>query len=121
MNNQHAVAAGNASKRRRSERLILDVPLVVRGESTESKPFHEETFTISVSAHGALVVLGAHLALGQALFLLNLQTQHEIEGRVVRLGSPYGGLAQVGVEFAQPAPDFWSVGSLPDTWKSLQG
>jgi hypothetical protein len=118
MHNQDARAAID-TERRRSERLLLDVALVVRGESEESKPFQEKTFTISVSAHGTLLVLATKVALGQSLLLSNPQTQDKVEGRVVRFGSPYAGLAQVGIDFAQPAPEFWPVESLPDSWRSL--
>ena len=100
-------------ERRRSPRRLLDVALVVRGESAEKQPFREETFIISVSAHGALVLLATRVALGQTLILVKPETQQEQEGRVSRLGSPYGGLAQVAVEFARPAPEFW-----PDTFRS---
>jgi hypothetical protein len=94
-------------ERRRSPRRLLDVPLIVRGESTEKQPFLEETFTISVSAHGALVLLANRVALGQTVVLIKPETQQEQEGRISRLGAPYGGLAQVAVEFAQPVPEFW--------------
>jgi hypothetical protein len=94
-------------ERRRSPRRLLDVPLIVRGESAERQPFREETFTISVSAHGALVLLATKVALGQTLVLMKPETQQEQEGRVSRLGSPYGGLAQVAVEFSRPVPEFW--------------
>jgi hypothetical protein len=107
------------AERRRSERLSLDVALVIRGESKENKPFQENTFTISISAHGALLVLATQVALGQTLHLSNPQTQDEVEGRVVRFGSPYGGLAQVGIDFATPVPEFWPVESLPDSWRQL--
>jgi hypothetical protein len=94
-------------ERRRSPRRLLDVPLIVLGESAEKQPFREETFTISVSAHGALVLLATRVALGQRVVLIKPGTQQEQEGRVSRLGSPYGGLAQVAVEFSQPVPEFW--------------
>jgi hypothetical protein len=94
-------------ERRRSPRRLLDIPLIVHGESSENQPFREETFTISVSAHGALVLLAAKVALGQRVVLARPGTKQELEGRVSRLGSPYGGLAQVAVEFSQPVPEFW--------------
>ena len=109
----------NHPERRRSQRLLLDVPLIVRGESMEGHSFQEETFTISVSAHGALLILAAKVKIGQRLLLVNPQTQDEKEGRVARFGSPYGGLAQVGIEFARPAPEFWQIDSVPDNWQSL--
>lgn len=94
-------------ERRRSPRRLLDVPLIVSGETAEKQPFSEETFTISVSAHGALVLLANRVALGQTIVLIKPETRQEQKGRVSRLGAPYGGLAQVAVEFAQPVPEFW--------------
>lgn len=105
-------------ERRRSERALLDVALIVRGQSPEGQPFQEETFTISVSDHGALLVLSCKVALGQMLLLVNPQTHTQREGRVARFGSPYGGLAQVGIEFAKAAPEFWFGGVAPGRWKS---
>src|SRR5574342_337292 len=94
-------------ERRRSPRRLLDVPLIVSGETAEKQPFREETFTISVSAHGALVLLATRVALGQTVVLVKPETRQQLEGRVSRLGALYGGLAQVAVEFAQPMPEFW--------------
>src|ERR1700688_1980401 len=109
----------DTTERRRTQRLPVDVPVVVWGISLDQKAFQEGTFTISVSAHGALVILGTTLVLGQTLFLRNLRTQDEMKGRVARLGPPHGEQAQIGIEFARPAPKFWSVEFPPDSWKLL--
>ena len=99
-------------ERRRSERILLDVGVVVRGESTDTQPFQEETFTISVSAHGALLMLVSKVTLGQTLFLRNPLTNNEKPARVARFGTPYGGIPQVGVEFPEPATELW-FGKVP--------
>ena len=98
-------------ERRRSRRSFQEVRLIVRGESAEKVAFEEKTYATSVSAHGALMILSAMVAQGQRLLLKNPRTQNEIEGQVVRFGPPYRGYAQVGVEFAQPATEFWSADS----------
>jgi diguanylate cyclase (GGDEF)-like protein len=103
-------------ERRRSERLRLDVTVLARGESMEKQSFQEETFTVSVSAHGALVLLAEKVALGQRLFLRNPDTQDEREGTIARLGTSYGGLVSVGIDFLQPAPEFWPVHPKPKSW-----
>src|SRR5580693_9080365 len=100
-------SALNKAERRRSPHLLRDVALLVRGESLDHQPFQEETFSISISVHGALILLAAKVAVGQRLVLTNPATKSEVEGQVARFGSPYGGLAQVGVEFLQPALEFW--------------
>ena len=100
------------AERRRSERILRDVSVVVRGASTDSQPFEEETFTISVSAHGALLMLASRVTLGQTLFVRNQLTNDERPARVAGFGNPYGGIAQVGVEFPEPAGDFWLVDHL---------
>jgi hypothetical protein len=98
----------NRPERRRSERSSLALPVVVRGVSLDTKPFQEEAFTLSVSAHGALVALTTTVTLGQALFLRNPQTQEEVGAWVTRFGPPRGGFAQVGVELVHPDVEFWS-------------
>ena len=104
-------------ERRRSERSSLALPVIVRGVSLDAKPFQEESFTLSVSAHGALVALTTTVTLGQALFLRNPQTQEEVGGWVTRFGPPRGGLAQIGIELVHPDVEFWSA--RPRTRPSL--
>lgn len=106
---------GTRLERRRSERSPLALPVTVRGVSLDTKPFQEEAFTLSVSAHGALVALANTVTLGQALFLRNPQTQEEVGAWVTRFGNPRGGLAQVGVELVHPDPEFWFSGGRAKT------
>jgi diguanylate cyclase (GGDEF)-like protein len=94
-------------ERRRSEHIHMDVTVVVRGESTDGLPFQEETFTISVSDHGALLMLATKVTLGQTIFVRNPLTNNEKPARVASFGLPYGGIAQVGVEFQELTTEFW--------------
>ncbi|MGH9715900.1 MAG: PilZ domain-containing protein [Candidatus Acidiferrales bacterium] len=100
---------------RRSERVLLDVPVVVRGESC-SRAFQEETFTVTISAHGALLMLEANVCLGQKLTVMNPKNWDEREAKVAYKGSVHAGLAQVAVEFEKPSPEFWQMDSPPDNW-----
>lgn len=102
---------------RRSERVLLDMPVVVRGESGD-RAFQEETFTVTVSAHGALLMLETNVALGQKLMVMNPKNRDEREARVAYKGAVHAGLAQVAVEFAAPAPEFWQMDSPPTTWNA---
>lgn len=101
---------------RRSERVLIDVPVVVRGESTENLAFEEETFTVTVNAHGALLMLASPVALGQHVRLINQTSHEEHDARVAYKGADHAGLSQVGVEFAQACPGFWPVSPAPVSW-----
>lgn len=111
MPSQSAVLAVDKSERRRSQRLLQVIPLVIRGELAGKKVFWEDTFTSNVSAHGALMILAAKVEIGQKLVLMNPQTWQEEKVRVARLGTFDGTRTQIGVEFTRPAPDFWPVGA----------
>lgn len=103
---------------RRSERVLIDVPVEIGGQLAGHDVFREETFTVTVSAHGALFVLAANVALGQKITVMNTASREELEGRVAYRGPIHAGLAQVAVEFARPAPQFWPVSSPPADWKT---
>ena len=102
---------------RRSERLTIDVPLVIRGEATDQKKFQEERFTLIVNAHGALLTLGAKVSLGQKLLLMNPTNWHECQAKVVYVEPAFDGLARVGIELDRPVPQFWQVSSPPLDWR----
>jgi len=112
MATQNALLAVKPLERRRSQRFLHIVPLVIRGESNQRKPFWEDTFSISISAHGALIILATKVAIGQTLILMNPQNWDERDVCVARLGSFDGDRAHVGVEFTNPAPEFWPAGAL---------
>ena len=101
---------------RRSERLTIDVPLVIRGEATDQKKFQEERFTLVVNAHGALLPLGTKVSIGQRLLLMNPMNWHECKARVVFVEPASDGLARVGIELDRPVPQFWQVSSPPADW-----
>jgi PilZ domain len=104
--------------KRRSERVLLDVPLFIEGKAEGTQDFKEETFTLTVSAHGALIVLAAKVTLGQTIRLTNLKNKDQHEATVAFLGPPYAGLSTVGIQFSQPAPEFWALASPPPDWKT---
>jgi hypothetical protein len=102
---------------RRSARVLMDVPVVIRGESADQKTFREETFTVTVSAHGALLMLASDVVLGQKIVVINPLNRDEREGRIAYRGPIHAGLSQVAVEFTQPSPEFWPINPAPADWK----
>ncbi len=107
--------APKSYSRRRSQRLFLQVPVTVRREA-DSGGFTEETVTMVVNAHGALVAVAAAVQLGETLLIKNKVTGEEQPCRVAYLASPVSGKVQVGLEFIQSAPLFWRISFPPDDW-----
>jgi hypothetical protein len=100
--------------RRRAQRIERQVPVFVYGYGRRKEPFHEETTSLVVNAHGGLLPLSNRVRLGQELLLTNPATQSEQPCRVVFLASKRSKQNKVGVAFTGEAPTFWSVpGELP--------
>jgi hypothetical protein len=103
--------------RRRSQRVILALPVIVRTEGApRESSFEEESQTLIVNSHGALVLMASKVAKGQMLHLKNRSTNEEQLCRVASLGPSSGGKTQVGVEFLKPSPDFWHISFPPEDW-----
>jgi diguanylate cyclase (GGDEF)-like protein len=102
---------------RRSERQAFEMPVQVYVSRENEQPALEEAKTLSVNAHGALLLLSTPAQMGQALRLVNPRTQQEMECRVCRFAAQRpNGAHEVGVEFATAAPTFWDVPSVPADW-----
>ena len=101
---------------RRSQRILLAVPVQVTGKHAEDKTFSERTKTLVVSAHGALVLLKATVTQGDSLTLQNLLTKEEAKCRVADVTGGQNGWMEIGVEFLQPNPRFWRVAFPPEDW-----
>src|SRR5665213_2262327 len=108
---------GPDSKRRRSQRVILSVGVMVRTENAaKDDSFVEETRTLVVNMHGALIPLSGKVVQGQTLVLTNRGSKEEQKCRVVNLSTTSGGESQVAVEFLNPSPDFWHIAFPPEDW-----
>ncbi len=107
--------------KRRSMRVLLSVPVVASGNLPDGKKFEEETRTLVVNAHGALLALTIPLRNGQQLTLAHKISNEEKLCKVVYLGNAQGGKTQIGVEFMQPAPQFWGIDFPPEDWVAPEG
>ncbi len=102
--------------RRRSQRVLMQVGIVVCGADTMNRKFEEETETLSINAHGALILLGAKVAGGTKVVVKHKRTNEEQECSVVFQGSMRGGKTEIGIEFSTPRPTFWRVAFPPEDW-----
>jgi hypothetical protein len=105
-----------AANRRRSQRVLMTVPVRVSGQTGVGVPFEEETHTRAISAHGAFIAVSTHVQKGQRLTLSNVQTKAALECVVAHIDRKQSSRPQVGVEFTLPNPTFWHVAFPPKDW-----
>ncbi|PYT79953.1 MAG: hypothetical protein DMG40_14200 [Acidobacteria bacterium] len=106
----------NIGARRRSQRVLMQVGIRVRGKDAQGKDFEEMTETLAVNAHGALILLNARVISGAVIHVKHTKTGVEQECHVAFLGPVRNGRAEVGVEFSKPSPNFWRVAFPPEDW-----
>ena len=105
-----------ASNRRKSQRILMPIPVRVSGYDELGSSFKENTHSISISPLGALVLILAPVRIGQRLVLSNIRTKALVECTVAYKGEPRGGGLEVGVQFELPNPTFWGVAFPPSDW-----
>ena len=113
---QSPITPANSGARRRSQRVLMQVPLRLRGVDAQGRNFEEFTETLAINAHGALVLLEARVTSGSVIQVRHNKTQEEQECHVVFLGPVRGGKAELGLEFTVPRPSFWRVAFPPEDW-----
>src|ERR1700756_1287593 len=80
------------------------------GDSTAKRElFTEETQTVLVFEHGAVIRLSAAVADGQLLFLTNKATSKEVVTQVLRKRSFRPTNCYVDLEFTENCPGFWGI------------
>jgi hypothetical protein len=102
--------------RRRSMRVLLSVPISASGKNATGQEFKEETRTLVVNAHGALISLAARVTAGQQIQISNQATKQSLPCRIVYVGAVQAGKAQMGIEFEKPSPSFWQIDFPPEDW-----
>src|ERR1700736_560756 len=105
-----------AANRRRSQRVLMTMPVRISGQSGVGLHFEEETQTRAISAHGALIPVSTKVCRGQRLTLSNIHTKAALECVVAHIEKSQSSQPQVGVEFMLPNPVFWHVAFPPQDW-----
>jgi hypothetical protein len=106
----------HTSAKRRSQRVLVQVGIRLRGKDAQDKDFEEFTQTLAINAHGALVLLTARVISGAVVHMRHNKTEEEQECHVAYLGPVRGGKAEIGLEFTAPRPTFWRVAFPPEDW-----
>jgi hypothetical protein len=96
---------------RRSPRLSSSVPIFLRREDS-GRTWEEETWTITVSQHGASLVCRHPVETGGALVLSRRDRANRVQARVVYCRYNAEGWREIGVELLD-REDFWGLGQMP--------
>jgi hypothetical protein len=110
------LAMAEPENRRRSERVMLRMSVMILAEDEERHQIQVQAHTQVVNAHGGLLQLKSHLHLGQSFLLTNPRSGAEMSCRVVRTEDSGLDLYNVAFEFDRPAPKFWPVIFPPADW-----
>ena len=98
-------------ERRRSERLLITVPIRVEGMDRDGEMFSEKTRTQVISRQGARIHLKRHVAAGAQLVITTIVGRRSARFRVVGPTQPpsrEGG--EWGVECLESNCDHWGIG-----------
>jgi hypothetical protein len=103
-----------AMGRRRSDRVLINIPIEVIGEDLAGNSFRERAHTMVINRNGASFVLPAAIMPGKEIIVKNLQTAQSCRFLACRGGKDLpGGLREWAVECLDPAPNFWRI-SFPE-------
>src|SRR5450432_635113 len=91
------------TNRRRSERVILRIPLLLAAIVPGGKRISIVVHTLIVNAHGGLLEVGIEMVRGQLIRLNNLRSEATATGRVLRVEGPEEGQFSVAFEFETPS------------------
>jgi PilZ domain len=104
---QTFIADIQQSERRRSTRVVIQIPVEARFQETEGMEFRVSAFTLSVNEHGCLLAMDMRPEEGQRMRLKNPKSAVEHTGRVIRAQRARDGSFAVAFEFDSPAPKDW--------------
>jgi hypothetical protein len=104
------------TSQRRSRRLLLRVAVEVTRTAANGNEYIEQSATLAINAHGALIVIKPPVAEGEQFVVKNIKTGEAQPCKAVYLGEAVSDGLQVGIEFLQPSPQMWAIVFPPDDW-----
>ncbi len=101
---------GSQSAQRRTERVLVQIPIEVSGNDAEGRAFRETTRTVVINRDGARIALRHVIRVGAQVSIKNLQSQRTCPFRVVdRVHKTIGLDPEWGVACLDPKEDFWGI------------
>jgi hypothetical protein len=98
------------SSPRRTERVMMKIPLEVSAKDAHGRTFTERTHTQLLNRNGASMLLRHVLASNSPVTIKNLESGQTCRFRVRNSSAELpGGLREWGVELLDPVPNFWRI------------
>lgn len=94
-------------ERRRSGRFSLAVPVEVKWQVPDGATLHDDSETLEVNVHGAVLRMHSHPPVGTLLELTNRISGEKTRARAVALRG--SGMMGIAVELVVPSETFWGV------------
>ena len=106
---------------RKSERVLLRIPIRVKGKDTLGSEFDETSYTLQVNQSGGLIVVARQLQPGSVVRITNLNNQISCSFQVVmRAAKSLSGASEWGVKSLEPGAEIWGVHFPAKTEKPQQ-
>ena len=102
--------------KRRSQRVMLQVALIIRIKTNDGKNLEAEARTLVVNAHGGLLESALMVSAHELITLIHPPTGKEARCRVVRTERAASGIFTVAFEFHERTADFWPITFPPEDW-----
>ena len=107
----------DAASRRRSERVLLQIHLLLETRLDDGKLVTMDAFTLVVNAHGGLLEISVKLPKGQQIALINTASGAKVPCRILAVRKSQDGVFAIAFEFETPSPDFWPITFPPPDWQ----
>ena len=108
------------SKKRRSPRAALEMPVLIRANTRDGRLLQAQGFTSVVNAHGGLLESAIAVVVGQRFVLINPHSRNEASCSVVSVSGPKEAVYEVAFEFEQPNAQFWPI-NFQEQSQALRG
>jgi hypothetical protein len=84
---QLVILTNKYTQQRRSQRIMPAIPILVSSTGGDDSRFSEEAHTVTVNAHGALILLAEKVKPGQLMTVRHLKAGEDRECTVVDVGA----------------------------------
>jgi hypothetical protein len=117
MHSIRASALFSGDERRRSQRVIIRVPVTLE-VSLKGGKIRVPAQTVAVNTHGAMILCPRNVDPNAPMAVLNERTRQQTGARVSRSPRESSEGYLIPVEFTSPSPNFWQISFPPENWKA---